>query len=346
MQSESLAPKILNVDDDAASRYVKSRVLTREGYTVLECATGSAALDAVAAEQPQLVLLDTKLPDLNGLEVCRKIKERWGSGVLVLQTSAAYVSSSDRVAALDRGADGFLVAPMEPAELVAQVRALLRLQDVEQALRNALEEKQALVEAKEELLHELNHQVKNSLQLVSSLLSLQQHAAGDAATKDQFEAARRRVAVVARVYQRLYQTEHIETLDFGGYLRHFCEELAGQEAGESAPVLEVAAVPAELPANAAIHLALVLGEMLTNAYRHAAARRIAVAFGPEPDGRLRLTVTDDGVGVPEGFDPKRPASLGMRLVTALVGQLQGTLAVERLAPGTRFVLALPKPQPR
>ncbi len=126
--------KILIVDDDEASRYVKARVLARCGYRVSEAAFGAEAEKIVDSERPVLVLLDVRLPDTSGIALCRELKTRH-PGMLVLQTSAAFTEAGDRAAALDGGADSYLVEPVEPEELIAQVGSLLRLSRAEQELR-------------------------------------------------------------------------------------------------------------------------------------------------------------------------------------------------------------------
>lgn len=133
-------PLILNVDDSDGARYSKTRTLQLAGFDVLEAGTGMEALALVKSRMPDLVLLDVKLPDLNGLEVCRRIKEdRATAAVLVLQTSASFVDTNDRVRGLNGGADNYLVAPIEPLELVANVWALLRLGQVQGELRESEE---------------------------------------------------------------------------------------------------------------------------------------------------------------------------------------------------------------
>jgi PAS domain S-box-containing protein len=139
--------RVLNVDDNDGARYVKTRLLTHAGFEVLEAASGGEALELARERQPELVLLDVKLPDINGLEVCRLIKQGAATQhILVLQTSASMVDSAHRVRALDAGADSYLVEPIEPEELVANVRALLRLRRAEDAYRRA---KSALGESEE-----------------------------------------------------------------------------------------------------------------------------------------------------------------------------------------------------
>ena len=126
--------KILIVDDDEANRYYKARILGREGYRIFEAARGFEVANVVRTHEPALVVLDVKLPDIDGLEVCRQIKSE-SPGTLVLQTSAAFTRGQDRATGLQGGADSYLVEPLEPDELVATVAALLRLRQAELELR-------------------------------------------------------------------------------------------------------------------------------------------------------------------------------------------------------------------
>lgn len=127
--------KVLVVDDDDANRYFKTHVLSRNGYHVLEAARGEEAIRMAEAERPGLVLLDIKLPDMSGIDVCRHIKAGQPN-VTVLQTSAAFTGARDRAAGLEGGADSYLVEPIEPGELIATVKALLRMRQAEQDLRS------------------------------------------------------------------------------------------------------------------------------------------------------------------------------------------------------------------
>ena len=138
---------ILNVNDDEATRYVLSRTLRRAGYEIWEASSGYEAL-MLARQIPRLIVLDVKLPDLDGLEVCRRLKaDPRTAGIPVLQTSATFVSAERKAEGLDSGADGYLVQPVEPTELIATVRALLRAQDAEANLREASMEWQRTFDA-------------------------------------------------------------------------------------------------------------------------------------------------------------------------------------------------------
>jgi two-component system cell cycle sensor histidine kinase/response regulator CckA len=140
--------QILIVDDDESGRYASGRVLRRAGYEVIEASNGAEALRRVAADRPDLVVLDVCLPDISGLEVSSRIKSAPDtSGTLVLQMSASSVDDRARVAALDSGADGYIVSPVEPSVLVATVRAMLRLQTAEQAVAEAARDWQSTFDA-------------------------------------------------------------------------------------------------------------------------------------------------------------------------------------------------------
>jgi PAS domain S-box-containing protein len=138
---------LLNVDDYAPGLYARSRALRQAGFTVLEAATGTEALRLVAEHKPVLVLLDVNMPDMSGLEVCRRLKsDPDTSTVLVLHVSATATRGADRLQALEYGADTYLVEPVETEELVATVRALLRLRAAETALRERERQFQAILD--------------------------------------------------------------------------------------------------------------------------------------------------------------------------------------------------------
>lgn len=160
---------ILNVDDTDAARYAKSRILSRAGFEVIEAASGLEALQRAAADMPALVLLDTRLPDINGFEVCRQLKEGAATRhILILQTSASFIGITDKVRALETGADNYLFEPIEPEELVANVRALLRLGRVERELRE-------VDRRKDEFLAILAHELRNPLGPIRSAVELLRH---------------------------------------------------------------------------------------------------------------------------------------------------------------------------
>jgi signal transduction histidine kinase len=128
-------PTILNVDDYAPARYARTQLLRAWGFEVKEAGTGAEALRLAALEQPALVILDVQLPDMDGFEVCRRLKrDQDGATLPILHVSATFTSGTHQALGLDGGADGYLVEPVEPAVLRATIDALLRVRRAERAL--------------------------------------------------------------------------------------------------------------------------------------------------------------------------------------------------------------------
>jgi two-component system, sensor histidine kinase and response regulator len=132
---------ILNVDDNDASRYTRTRLLSLAGYEVKEAATGAAALREVRVVRPDLILLDVNLPDLDGFEVCRRIRaDPDVSRTPVLYVSATNISNPDIITGLESGADQYITEPVDGKVLIATVKAALRTYEAERALIRSNEE--------------------------------------------------------------------------------------------------------------------------------------------------------------------------------------------------------------
>jgi two-component system, OmpR family, response regulator VicR len=119
----SMDRRLLIVDDDPLMTDSLEFLLQQEGYDVAVAATGSDALQAIRKSPPDLVLLDVGLPDLNGVEVCRRLRSFWNGPVIVL---TARRQEADKVIGLDAGADDYVTKPFSSSELLARIRAGLR----------------------------------------------------------------------------------------------------------------------------------------------------------------------------------------------------------------------------
>ena len=217
------------------------------------------------------------------------------------------------------------------------------------------------LEAREALLHEVNHRVKNSLQLVSSLLSLQASRSTDPELRAGLAEARSRIGVVAQVHRRLYQAgTHGRIDDLASFLRELSDDTVAALDPEGRINLTFTS-PTEDNANAvrapidrAVPLALIVSELVTNAVKYAfpddqdGTIRVSVQRAEEEGGMLAISVKDDGIGLPEDFDPTASSGVGMRVVTTLVKQLRARLEVQRASPdgGAAFKILSPLPNPR
>lgn len=150
--------KILLVDDNETGRYAMSRMLRHAGFTVIEAATGYEAL-RLAGEEPNLIILDVKLPDISGFDVCQRLKATPTTAMIpVLQISAVHIRDQDRVLGLTMGADSYLTGPIDPSVLLATIQALLRVRQIEMDLRETNKD----LETQRQALEQSNHALEES----------------------------------------------------------------------------------------------------------------------------------------------------------------------------------------
>jgi light-regulated signal transduction histidine kinase (bacteriophytochrome) len=222
--------------------------------------------------------------------------------------------------------------------VLVEQRGQRRLRELNARLSEAVSEKDGLLQQKEMLLKEVNHRIQNSLQLVSSFLSLQAKASGDPVLTAAFDEARQRLSAVALVHRRLYRADQIETVDLARYLEDLAHEMGRSMGAEWADSIQLDADPVLIHTDRAVTLGLVVTELVINANKY--------AYGGAPGpveirvegkgGRLRIAVADHGRGKArsgEGF--------GSRMMAAMVRQLHGEMTYEDNRPGLRAVLSVP-----
>jgi signal transduction histidine kinase len=150
--------RILNTDDYAPARYARTKLLRQAGFDVVEAETGAEALRQAVATRPHVILLDVKLPDLDGYEVCRRLKAHPATAAIpVLHLSAAHRDAGDHARGLDAGADGFLVEPVASEILLATVRSAARTRLAEDAVRTAARQWQLTFDAITDAVCVLDH---------------------------------------------------------------------------------------------------------------------------------------------------------------------------------------------
>lgn len=207
--------------------------------------------------------------------------------------------------------------------------------ETEAALALALEQQQMLT-------REVSHRVKNSLQLVASLLNIQARRAGGPDERRALSEAVARVHTIASVHDRLWREDQVSAVDLGAFLNDLCTDVQAMAPNVG---LTSATVPVAVPSDLAIRLGLIANELVTNAIKYGCPGRtgdVLLELATTEDGGLHLEVRDWGPGLPQGFQIDTAGqSLGMTLVSAFVGQLEGTLDVSSADPGARFTVRIP-----
>ena len=203
----------------------------------------------------------------------------------------------------------------------------------------------AALKEKEILLGEVHHRVKNNLQIISSLLELQSAKVTDPVAFESLKDSQRRIRSMALIHQILYQSQDVGHINFENFLDGLVPTLISAYATDADRVsLSVGAVDVRLPISAAIPCGLIVNELMSNALKHAfpGDRRgeINVNFLHQADNRVALSISDDGIGIPEDLDIDQTETLGLQLVTLLTDQLGGSLTIHRSDP-TSFLLEFP-----
>jgi signal transduction histidine kinase len=320
MADRAKTPVILNVNDSEEPLYVVTVILRTAGYRVIEARSGQQALDMVDEHSPDLVVLDIRLPDLDGLEVCRRIRANpKTSSIKVLHTSATLVSLDNKVQSLSGGADAYLTQPFESEELIATVQSLLRLRDAELELRAVAEQLREADRRKDEFLAMLAHELRNPLAAISASLPLMtRRAPEDLAEQRAREVLSRQTQHLSHMVDDLLDVARVtqgkihlkqDALDLRALLERAVDNARQTKAGPRNQIFECTLPPSPVMVNGdATRLEQVLMNLLDNASKYTPdGGRIQVwlharenAHGPT----AHVVVRDNGAGIPPDVLPK------------------------------------------
>jgi PAS domain S-box-containing protein len=202
------------------------------------------------------------------------------------------------------------------------------------------------LDEKELLLQELHHRVKNNLQVISSLLSLQAGKFDNPELVAAFEEGRSRVRTMALIHEKLYGSGDLAHIIFGDYLESLAKYLSqsyymnpSQRIG-----FNVKAGEYRLDINKAVPLGLIANELISNSFKHAFPQgtgQISINLDITKDAVAVLTISDNGIGLPRDVTLENPRSLGLKLVNLLVKQIDGEVQVDDSGQGTTYRISFP-----
>ncbi|MFP2910112.1 ATP-binding protein [Pyxidicoccus sp. 3LFB2] len=363
--TEAARPRatILVVNDTASVLYLIGLVLRGAGYHVVEATSGTEAL-RLAAGRPDMVLLDVHMPDIDGYEVCRRLRAREETqDLLIAHLSAVSVSREDRVRGLAQGADAYWTTPLEDEELLANVESLLRLQA----------RAQAAVRARDEFLSIAAHELKTPLTALRLHLERMHHhvarAPADTLPRGTVEASttpalRQLVRLqqlldtlldVSRVASQRLKLE-VATLDLVETARDVAQRLAVQARASDVELrLELPPEPVILFGDR-LRLEQVVSNLLTNAFKYGNRQPVKLQVEEREDA-VALTVTDGGIGIAPADQARifnrfeRAAGnagadglgLGLYIAKEIVTAHGGTITVDsQPGQGSTFQVVLPR----
>jgi len=361
-------PRVLIAEDDLLISDMLQEILAKSGYTVIgEAQDGRQAIELTQTLQPDVVLMDIKMPKMDGLEAARQIQERCPTPIVILTAHETQELVSQASVA---GVGAYLVKPPERMDMKRAITiAMARFEDMMTLRRmnielqaeitqrvQAEEQLKAALAEKEALLKEVYHRVKNNLISLIYLVDMQAENIEAPETLAAFEDLQGRVRAMSLVHQKLYQATDLARIDFGEYLADMTAQLF-YALGNNRPIaLRVEAANVFIKAKLAVTCGLIVNELVTNALKYAfpdtplnppyregreGGDEIRVEFELQ-ENEYVLTVSDNGAGLPPELDWRATESLGLQLVNNWATyQLRGSLKVDG-RQGTAFTIRFPE----
>jgi PAS domain S-box-containing protein len=229
-------------------------------------------------------------------------------------------------------------------DITERKRYVEQLRNLNEELERRILARNAELRERDALLQEIHHRVKNNLQVISSLINMQVRTLHDGSTRAALQQCRSRVETMAQIHEMLYQSKDYSSVPFEKYAKELANRvLSASGLSPDEVTIHFDMQDISLAVDQAIPCALILNELISNTLKHAfptGAGTIRIELRRVADNLIFLCVSDDGVGIPPGFDPARSSSLGMQLVVTLAEQLDGRLEIDR-APGAAFRITFP-----
>lgn len=258
------------------------------------------------------------LPGAKGIDLPDVLRRVWTTGAPERLPASRYEDGR-----LHRWFE-FFVYKLPSGEVVAVYDDVSSRMEAEARILSSIKEKEVL-------LREIHHRVKNNLQIISSMLNLHRRRLESEESRSALAESHDRINTMAAIHEKLYRSEDFKRIDMAEYIRHISSNLLhAHGVGTEQITLRLDVGTASLDVGQANACGMIINELLSNALEHAFPEgrhgRIDVSLRATGE-RLELTVQDDGVGLPPGFDPGTSPTLGLELVQAFVEQLDGELQI-------------------
>lgn len=347
-------PHLLYIDDDAGLCRLVEIGFKRLGYRVSVAGTGADGIERLQGSHDiDVVALDHHMDGLNGLETLALIQHLTNPPPVVFVTGE--VEGRVAISALKAGAADYVIKEASAdfqllleaaiANAVEMQRQRRLRERAEAELRASRDQFEALANERAMLIHEVNHRVSNSLQLIASLLLVQSGAQQDPGSAEILLDAYKRVTAVGNVHKRLYRSDDVRFVDLADYLRGLIDDLR-QSTDQKKNTLQFLASETRIGTDVAVPVGVIVTELVLNAMKYAYGEDGGqIRVSAERTGRtITFVVEDDGVGISEE-EWRRGRGIGNRIVVAMAEKIGGRLLVAGGHRGTRVEISFESDDP-
>lgn len=336
--------RILYIDDDAGIRRLVEKILVRRGHTVVTAADGADGVAKARAAEFDLIAVDHYMPGMDGLATLIALREDPKCAPVVYVTGSE--ESAVAVAALKAGAADYVVKSVgdDFVDLLEQAFShALETRRLVESKERAEEELRAANERLGALLREVNHRVANSLQLVTTMVTMQSRMLKDPSAKAALADTERRIQAIGAVHRKLYTSGDVESVAMDEYLAAMLAELEETWSTPTSPrPMRLVAEPLRVPTDKAVSLGVIVNELVINSCKYAYAEgepgEIRVNFGKAGEREFSLTVEDDGRGFCTSSSTPQGTGLGSKLIKAMAKSLSSSIEYDSAHTGCRAVL--------
>lgn len=343
--------RILVADDDVASRTILTMMLEKNGHRVVTSDNGTDALALLTRQDhPEMAILDWLMPGCDGIEVCSRLRASERDLPIYVIMLTIKGEKNDIVQGLDSGANDYISKPYDPGELHARVLSGERIISLQRELKARADEAVAneerirtLLDEKETLLFELHNRIKNNLQTISNMLTLQMETLQEPKSRLALHNTIARVANMGILHDRLYRYGSVEHMSVRQYVEQLVAHIASLYPDHKKVAFEFDIADFTVDTTRISRMGMIINELVMNSMEYAFKGRdtgeIMISISRQGD-MIHLAFEDDGNGLPDTVDPENPKTFGFKLVRGMCRQMNGTFTFDRSkGSGFRFNFA-------
>ncbi len=322
--------KLLLIDDQKDVTLSLKEAIEPGGHECVMYNNPRKAIEKFRQDNFDAIITDYKMPGMNGIDILKEAQQQKpGLPVIIL---TGFANADNAIEAVNHGAYAFMKKPLDFKTFLNTLKDIetkfYRHPNVKTKCNKLLKENQILVK-------EIHHRIKNNLQLINSLIKLQQQHISNQEAKDILSKTYQRIQAISMVHEKLYSSENLN-LNLEKYIKQQTKDMLSCAPDSIKIKTKFNLNPIYVSINNAVPWGIVIYELTNNAILHAFQHQknidntITISLHKNKANRIELSISDNGVGFPDSFDIGNIHTLGLNMVSLIVQtQLEGTMTIER-----------------